>query len=144
MFCLHCWFVTKHKINDFHGDITSRGWMVLILKIGDRVIGEIRSYGDKVRIGTMHSVNPPYSSNSAGAQLIQNWWNCEGVGWKFLLEKGGRGFVQKWVVAILYGGFYRDSSWYSIEKNLDVFIFLLLTNMCYKTNAPPKIWDNCH
>ena len=25
------------------------------------------------------------------------------------------------------------------KKNLDAFVFPLLTNMCYKTNVPPKI-----
>ena len=36
--------------------------MVLALKIGDRVIGEIKKQrGDNVPIGTMYSVNPPHS-----------------------------------------------------------------------------------
>ena len=37
--------------------------MVLTLKIGDRVKGEIKSKGDKVPIGTIDSVNQLHSSN---------------------------------------------------------------------------------
>ena len=38
--------------------------MVITLKIEDRVMGEIKkNRGDKVPIETMHSVNPPNSSN---------------------------------------------------------------------------------
>ena len=59
--------------------------------------------------------------------------------WKLLLEKvGGKAkleeFVKKWGVPILYWGFSGDSSWCSIG-NLGVFIFPLLTNMCYNIIA---------
>ena len=38
--------------------------MVITLKIEDRVMGEIKkNRGDKVPIESMHSVNPPNSSN---------------------------------------------------------------------------------
>ena len=67
--------------------------MVLTLKIGDRVIGEIKNRGDKVN---PHNINPSHSySFHKGRELnlskIDGNWGGGGGGLKVFPREGGGG-----------------------------------------------------